>query len=50
MHWIETMLGFSPDGGTGTSELLYAAAAASVALALLALRSRRHAPRKDPRG
>lgn len=50
MHWIETILGFSPDGGTGTTELLYAAAAAVVAIGLLGSRVRGNASRKDSRG
>ena len=35
MDWIETLFGISPDGGSGTTEALYAVALASVILLVL---------------
>jgi hypothetical protein len=49
MDWIETLFGISPDAGTGVTELLFAAAAASVALMLLG-RRRRSTPREHLKG
>ena len=40
MDWIETLLEVSPDGGSGTTEMLYAGALASVILVIMGLRRR----------
>jgi predicted transcriptional regulator len=53
MDWIETTFGISPDGGNGTTEALFVAAAIAIASLLVARRrrfrdyARRLFPRRD---
>jgi hypothetical protein len=35
MDWIESLFGISPDGGDGSTEMLYLAAAAAIILLVL---------------
>lgn len=35
MHWIEQVLGLSPDGGSGSTEVIFGLAAVAITLAFL---------------
>ena len=49
MDWIERLFGISPDGGDGTTEMLYVVAAIAVAALVFAslLRARQLRGRRD---